>query len=206
MLDDSAVPYNRLGIAMQRIVVVGTTGTGKTILAQELSKRLGIPHVELDALYWEPHWIEPTVEVFREKVSRAVSGEAWVVDGNYSKVRDLVWPRADTIVWLDLSLPVILRRLARRTLQRLLTQEELWSGNRERLRTALFSRNSLFIWALKTYRRRRRDFSALPSNPEFAHLRIVRLRSPRAVEVWLSNIPPSQGVLVRTDRGDMGVT
>ncbi len=205
MLDDSAVPYNRLGIAMQRIVVVGTTGTGKTILAQELSKRLGIPHVELDALYWEPHWIEPTVEVFREKVSRAVSGEAWVVDGNYSKVRDLVWPRADTIVWLDLSLPVILRRLARRTLQRLLTQEELWSGNRERLRTALFSRNSLFVWALKTYRRRRRDFSALPSQPEFAHLRIMRLRSPRAVEAWLSNVPQARA-RGSGPTGEIGVT
>jgi adenylate kinase family enzyme len=173
---------------MQRIVVVGTTGSGKTMLARELAKRLGIPYVELDALYWEPQWTEPTVEVFRERVSRAVSGEAWVVDGNYSKVRDLVWPRADTVVWVDFSLPVILQPLVRRTFQRVVTQEELWSGNRERLRTALFSRNSLFVWALKTYRRRRREYSALPRMSEFAHLTIVRLRSPRAAEMWLSAV------------------
>jgi len=165
---------------MQRIVVVGTTGSGKTVLARELAKRLGISHVELDALYWEPQWIEPAMDVFRARVSRAVSGEAWVVDGNYGRIRDLVWPRADTLVWLDFSLPVILRQLVQRTFQRVVSQEELWSGNRERIRSALFSRNSLIIWALKTFRRRRSEYAELPRQPKFAHLTMVRLRSPRA--------------------------
>lgn len=152
---------------MQRIAVVGTTGSGKTTLAQQLAERLGIPHVELDALYWGPNWTEPTREEFRARVAQAVAGDRWVADGNYSKVRDLVWSRADTAVWLDYSLPVILWQLARRTLRRVATQEELWSGNRERMRGAFFSRNSLFVWALQTYWRRRRDYPRLLAQPEY---------------------------------------
>jgi len=99
----------------RRIVVVGTTGSGKTTLAGELARRLEVPHVELDALHWEPGWTEAPTDLFRERVTHALSGEAWVADGNYSAVRDIVWSRADTIVWLDYSLPTMLYRLARRT-------------------------------------------------------------------------------------------
>jgi shikimate kinase len=116
-----------------RIVVVGTTGSGKTTLAGELAQRLEVSHVELDALHWEPHWVEAPIEIFRERVVHAVSGEAWVTDGNYSAVRDIVWSCADTIVWLDYSLPTILYRLARRTFRRIFTREELWNGNKERI-------------------------------------------------------------------------
>lgn len=142
---------------MRRIIVIGTTGSGKTTTARAIAARLGILHVELDALNWGPNWTEVPWEVFRQRVSEAVAEEAWVVDGNYSKARGIVWPRADTAVWLDFSLPVILWRLLWRTLTRTVTQEELWGGNRERFRTAFFSRDSLFIWALQTYRRRRRS-------------------------------------------------
>lgn len=172
------------------------------MLAREISKRLEIPHIELDLLFWGPHWTEPPVEAFRERVARALTGEGWIVDGNYSKVRDIVWTRADTVIWLDYSLSVILARLARRAFQRVVSQEELWSGNRERLRTAVFSRNSLFVWALKTYRRRRREYPALPNRPEFAHLAMVRLRTPRAAETWLSTLAFNQSALARTHGGD----
>lgn len=171
---------------MQRIIVIGTTGSGKTNTAREIAQRLGIPHIELDALNWGPNWTETPRDVFRQRVSEAVAGDAWVVDGNYSKSRDLVWPRADTAVWLDFTLWVILWRLFRRTIARTLTQEELWSGNRERMRTALFSRDSIFLWALQTYRRRRRSYPLLLSQPEHAHLSVIRLRSPRAAASWLS--------------------
>lgn len=173
---------------MRRIVVIGTTGSGKTALARAISERLRIPHVELDALNWGPNWTEVPREVFRQRVSEAVAGEAWVVDGNYSKARDIVWPRADTAVWLDLPLWVILWRLLRRTVARTLTREDLWSGNRERFRTAFLSRDSLFFWALQTYQRRRRDYPRLLVQPEHAHLKVIRLASARAVELWLCGL------------------
>ena len=172
---------------MLRVAVVGTTGSGKTTLAGQISHLLAIPHVELDSLHWEPNWTEAPVEVFRNRVAQALSGTAWVVDGNYSKVRDIVWSRADTIVWLDYSLTVILGQLVRRTVQRIATREELWSGNRESLRTT-FSRESLFLWALRSYRRRQREYPALLARAEYAHLSIVHLRSPREALVWLSRL------------------
>lgn len=172
----------------QRISVVGTCGSGKTTTASQIARRLEIPHVELDALHWEPNWTEAPLEVFRERVTQALSGETWAVDGNYGKVRDIVWSRADTIVWLDYALPVILWQLIRRTMRRSLTQEELWSGNRETLSKALFSRESILLWALKTYRRRKREYPALLSRPEYAHLTLVRLRSPRETREWLSTL------------------
>ncbi len=170
----------------RRIVVIGTTGSGKTTLARQLAERLGVPHVELDTLHWEPNWTMAPLETFRERVAQALQGEAWVVDGNYSKVRDIVWSRADMIIWLDYPFRVILARLIRRTLRRLITREELWNGNRERWREQFFSRESLFLWMLRTYRRRRREYPELLQQPEYAHLSVVRLRSPREAERWLS--------------------
>lgn len=167
-----------------RILVVGTTGTGKTALAARLARRLGYPHVELDALHWGPGWTPVPVEVFRERVGRATRGPCWVVDGNYSVVRDLLWPAADTLVWLDFSLAVILWRLVRRTLRRCILREPLWNGNRESFRQAL-GRNSILLWALRTYRQRRRNYPELLVRPEYRHLSVVRLRSPREAEAWL---------------------
>ncbi|MGH2454107.1 MAG: AAA family ATPase [bacterium] len=173
---------------MRRIIVIGTTGSGKTAMARAIAERLAIPHVELDALNWGPDWTEVPREVFRQRVREAVAGTAWVVDGNYSKSRDIVWPRAETAVWLDFPLWVILWRLTRRTIARTLTREELWSGNRERFRTALLSRNSLFVWALQTYQRRRRGYPELLHRQEHAHLTVVRLRALRDAASWLDRL------------------
>jgi adenylate kinase family enzyme len=170
---------------VRRIVVVGTSGSGKTALARGLAERLGYPHVELDALHWRPNWTSTPGDEFRDRVMRAVDGDAWVVDGNYSVVRDIIWNRADTIVWLDYALPVILWRLLSRTVRRVLTRQELWAGNRENLRL-MFSRDSIFWWALHTYRKHRRTYAAVFSEPAHGHLTIVRLRSPRACAAWLS--------------------
>lgn len=173
----------------RRFAVVGITGSGKTTLARRIAEVLGIPHVELDALHWGPEWTEVPLEVFRQRTNWALAGESWVVDGNYSAVRDIVWSRADTVVWLDLPLPIVLVRLFRRTVQRIMTQEELWGvGNREHFRTQFLSRDSLFLWALQTYWRRRREYPRLFRRPEYAHLTLVRLRSPRQVRRWLEGV------------------
>ena len=170
---------------MRRVNVVGTSSSGKTTLALALAERLGILYIELDALHWEPNWTEAPDEVMRERVRSAISGEAWVVDGNYSAIRDFVWARADTVVWLDLSLPTILARYGRRTIRRILFRQELWSGNRERP-GFLLGRDSLLWWILGTYRRRRRDYPVLlAARPQIT---AIRLRSPREATAWLAGI------------------
>lgn len=114
-------------MAHRRIVVIGTTGSGKTTLAGQLSQRLAIPHVELDALHWDANWTPVSPPIFLERTAQALNGDAWVVDGNYSQVRTIIWSRADCIIWLDYSLWVIMRQLLWRTFRRILTGEELWN-------------------------------------------------------------------------------
>jgi adenylate kinase family enzyme len=173
----------------RRIAVVGTSGSGKTTLAYQLAQQMGIPHVELDALHWGPNWTRAPRQVFREHTAKALTRDAWTTDGNYSAIRDIVWNRADTVVWLDYALPVILWRVARRTIRRFVMREELWNKNHKRFRDAFLSYDSSILWAVRTYRRRRREYPILFSEPEYAHLSIVQLRSPRAARLWLANLP-----------------
>jgi adenylate kinase family enzyme len=172
----------------QRIVVVGVTGSGKTTLASQLATRQRLAHVELDAHHWDANWTPAPPDVFRERVSQALSSDRWVVDGNYHVVRDIIWPRADTIIWLDYPLALILWRLWWRTIWRITRHPELWNGNRETWRGTFFSRDSLFIWALKSHKRRRREYPALFIMPEHAHLVVARFRSPRTTRQWLASL------------------
>jgi len=173
---------------MKRIHVIGTTGSGKTTLAANIANRLNIPHVELDALHWEPGWQPAQPDVFRWRVAKALEGNTWTVDGNYSKVRDIVWARADTIIWLDYSLAVIFWQLTKRTFTRVFTQEELWQGNKERFTDQFLNKNSLFLWALKTYKRRRQEYPQLLTLPEFSHFMVIRHKSPTITKTWLAQL------------------
>src|SRR5689334_15179473 len=112
---------------MRRIVVLGTSGSGKTTLAKELSTSLNIPHIELDAMHWQPNWVSRPRAEMRAMLDSLTARDAWTVDGNYLKVRDVVWPRADTIIWLDYSMTTVFTRCFRRTIGRWWSGEELWS-------------------------------------------------------------------------------
>ncbi len=177
----------------KRIAVVGVTGSGKTTLASSLAGVLGLTHVELDALRFGPGWSEPPDEVFRRRVVAALSAPGWVVDGNYSRVRDITWKLADTVVWLDYPFLTSFWRLLRRSYRRVVLQEELWNNNRETLTTLLFEKDALIPWFFKTYQRRRREYPQLLALPEYAHLTLIRLRTPRQASAWLDSLRPPVG-------------
>ena len=177
----------------QRINVVGTTGAGKTTVARRLSEILCIPHVEIDALFWGPNWGRAPADILAQRVAEATSPGRWVVDGNYSVVRDLIWPKATGIVWLDYPFPVVFLRLLSRTVRRVFFKEDLWNGNRERFHAQFMSRDSLFLWALRTHRRRRKQLGALLQQPEYAHLEVVRLRSSKQTTRWLQDCEKASG-------------
>jgi adenylate kinase family enzyme len=173
---------------MRRIIVVGTPGAGKSTLAKELARRLGVPFLELDALFWGPNWTSVGRELFRERVRQALLPTCWVAGGNYSAARDLIWPAADTLVWLDYPLWVSLTRLVRRTWRRVTKREVLWAGNRETWRNAFLSSDSVIYFAIRTHRRRRREFEQLLGQPEQQHLRVLRFRSPGETAEWLYSL------------------
>ena len=144
--------------------------------------------MELDALHWDPNWTEAPDEVFRERVVEAVRLESWVVAGNYSVVRDLLWPKATAIVWLDYPFRLVAWRLFLRTMKRGITREELWNGNRESLYGHFFTTDSLFLWLLKSYWRRKKTVPAALVELQHRHLKIVRFQSASAANRWMKSV------------------
>jgi adenylate kinase family enzyme len=174
----------------QRIVVVGTTSSGKSTLAKAMSERLSYDFIELDALYWEPNWKGADPHVFLERVENAVHADTWVVAGNYSRVRDLIWSRAEAVIWLDYPLPIVFWRLLLRSIRRSVTREELWNGNRETFwhHLKLWSEESLFHWLFKTYWRRKREIPLILSLPEYEHLALIHFKHPHEMDSWLETL------------------
>lgn len=173
---------------MNRIVVVGAAGAGKSTLAAQLAATLHCPFVEPDGLFWEANWTPAPPDVFRARVAAALSGERWTFGGNYGSARDIVWGRADTLIWLDYPLPVVLSRLLRRSLRRVVTRDELWNGNRETWRGQFWSRESLFWYVLRTHARHQREFTAAASMPAYQHLQVLRFRAPSEAARWYTQI------------------
>jgi len=169
---------------VRRVVIVSSaSGSGKTTVGRALANRLGVPFHELDALHHGPNWTEATPEELRAKVEPIVESDVWVIDGAYrGKLGDLVFERADIVVWLDLPLHVWLPRLLRRTARRVISREELWNGNREQLRDLVHPQNSVMFFALRHYRDRRRRY---PS--ELARFPVARLRTTGEVDSFLRN-------------------
>lgn len=168
---------------MQRIVVVGVSGSGKSTLARALASSLGLESVELDALFHGPGWTERAD--FIDDVEVATRADAWVVDGNYSQVRDVVWTRADTIVWLDLPRPLVMRQVIWRTVSRWALRAELWNGNRERARTWLRASHPI-RWAWAKHPEYRQTYIEALARPEAGHLAVHRLMTRTEVAAFLA--------------------
>ncbi len=181
-------PTSGSGYDLRRIVVVGSSCSGKTTLANSLSEKLGYPHIELDAIHWLPDWVQRPVEEFRKLTSVAIAEESWVVDGNYSSARDLVWPRATTLVWLNYPFRIVFLRALRRTISRAITRKELYSGNRETFAQAFFSRESILWWVITTFRRRRREYRAIFQRGDFPHLGVIELKRPADADRLLRSL------------------
>ncbi len=162
---------------VRRVSVVGNSGSGKSTLARELAARLGVPYVELDAIFHQPGWFPLPEHEFARRVAAVVAADGWVIDGNYSGIRPLVWARADTVVWFDLPRHIVMRQIIWRTLRRAVRRSELWNGNRERWRN-VFSLNpdeSVIAWAWQKHADYRQRYAAAASDPVFAHLAFTRI-------------------------------
>jgi adenylate kinase family enzyme len=172
----------------RRIAVIGATGSGKTTLAQELALRLGYRCIELDALQWLPGWQEANEETLITQVEKLTAEPGWICDGNYRRLRKVIWSRADTLIWLDYSFALVLTRLLKRSFRRVFGKVELWNGNRENFRNVFLSRDSLILWLFKTHGRYRREFRLDFASPEYQHLRVLHFTQPRQTDEWLRTL------------------
>ncbi|MEM9657619.1 MAG: shikimate kinase, partial [Planctomycetota bacterium] len=186
---DRAVIENDLDrlAEIERINVIGTSGSGKSTFGRRLAELLDLPFVELDGVYWKPNWQEPTDEEFLPKIKTITDGPRWVLDGNYSRSTPTKWRRVQLVVWLDLPLLRTLYRVATRSVKRAFSKTEIWpgTGNRETLRKAFLTRDSVILWSITSYRGNRRRYGEIMQDDQYGHVWFVRLRSPADVEAFL---------------------
>jgi adenylate kinase family enzyme len=146
--------------------------------------------LELDAIYHQPGWTPLPEEEFKATVDARTEDGDWVVDGNYSVVRDLVWNKADTVVWFDSPFLTVMARTIRRTLRRTMTREELWNGNREPF-SNLWSINpekSIIAWTATRHGIYRRRYTEAEQDPRWASLRFIRLRTQSDADRFVADV------------------
>ena len=173
---------------VQRVIVAGISGSGKTTFARELAVRAALPYHEMDALYHGPNWVP--IDTFEDDVAAIVARERWVFDSHgYEQVRDLMWARADTVVWLDYSRPVVMARVLRRSFHRAATRRPMFNGNTETFRRWLDPEHPV-QWAWTQYDARRQDMLRRFADPANAHLHRVVFTRPDQARAWLATIRP----------------
>ncbi|MFC6084330.1 AAA family ATPase [Sphaerisporangium aureirubrum] len=172
---------------MRRVLVVGTTGAGKTTMARSVAGRLQIPYHEMDSLYFAgPGWA--VAGDFAAKVAEIASGPGWVLDSfGQAEVRDLLWRRADTVVWLDYRRSVVMPRVLRRSLRRTLLREDVYGGNREKLSEWLTADHPAWS-AWSQHAPRRTLIRERTTDARFAPLQVIRLPGPREAAAWLRTL------------------
>ncbi len=166
-----------------RVNIVGTSGSGKSVFGEELARQLDLPYFEMDQLFWKTGWAESTDEEFFEKIRNVVERESWVLDGNYTRTVPTKWPRAQLVIWLDLSFATTVVRVTRRAINRSLSKTEIWpgTGNRETLRKTFLSRQSIIWWCVKYYAANRKKYQRMMKSDDFPDLAFLRLLSTEQI-------------------------
>lgn len=183
---DSPAP----NFTFSRINIVGTSGSGKSTFARKLSVALQLPYVEMDKVFWRPHWEMPNDEDFFRDLRRALEGPEWVLDGNYTRSTSIKWEKVQAVIWLDYPFSITLYQAITRAIKRAWTQEELWegTGNRESFQRGFLSKDSIIWWTISTYGKVRKKYERIMAAPEFAHIKFIRLRNRSEANTFLSQI------------------
>lgn len=172
----------------KRIAIIGATGSGKSTLASKLRSVLNLYHIELDSIMWLPNWQKAEWDVIRQQVQQNMEHEGWVCDGNYSKLRDVIWQQADTIIWLDYPFLLVFYRLFIRTMKRVFLRTRLWNNNRESFRLTFLSKDSLFLWLFQSYPRLKKTYPQILAKPEYRHLKVIHFTRQAQTRSWLESL------------------
>ena len=168
-----------------RVSIVGATGSGKSTLAGELSRLWKLDHIELDSIHHLPNWTTRPREEFCEILRGRVAEGNYVIDGGYSHARPIYWEQLELVILLDYSFRIVFSRLFRRTMKRSIDGIELWSGNRETLSKAFFSKDSILLWCIQTHKKRHRDMLTIVEKPPCT---VLHFTHPKQADEWLASI------------------
>jgi len=170
-----------------KILIIGTSGSGKTTLAKLFCEKYNLHNIELDALFWNADWVGTENEEFRIKIQKEIDySTGYVIHGNYNKVRDLTWGNCNTIIWLDYSRFLVMYRIIKRTIIRLLTKEKLWKENTETFKKSFLSKDSIILWAWKTYSIRKKQYQELLQADEYKINQFIIIRNPKTINKLFS--------------------
>ena len=174
---------------LSRVVVVGSSCSGKTTFARRLAVALESPRIELDALYWGPDWEPCPEDEFRVRVAEAIASVSWVVDGNYrTRLAGLVFKQATAVVWLDYSFARVFSRALRRTFWRVFTGERVYAENVETFTHAFLSRESILWWVIVSWRKNRLQLAELKRRSANNAPEFFAFRRPGEAENWLCQV------------------
>lgn len=181
-----------------RINIIGTSGSGKTTFGRNLAQVLQIPFIELDAVFWGPDWSELNDSELFPKLSAALLGDHWILDGNYTRTLDIKWERVERVIWLDYSFPRTVAQAIKRAVSRIFSQEELWpdTGNRESLKK-LFSRDSIVLWTIQKYSKNKKKIRNYISSEKYQSIIFHRIRSPKQARDFIRSIEQDPTYLTR---------
>lgn len=175
---------------MNKINVVGTSGSGKSTFSRTLATKLGHPYIEMDAIFWKANWQESSDAEFFSVLENSLSQDTWVLDGNYNRTAEIKWADIDQVIWIDYSFSRTVYQAVKRAFIRSVTKTELWenTGNIETFTKSFFSRDSIIVWTLKTYKRNRVRYTEMFNDPRYRHIEFVRLTSPKMAKAYIDKL------------------
>lgn len=171
---------------MKRVVVIGTTGSGKSTFARFLAEKIEADYISLDHLSWMPGWQQRPKPEYQILLAEQLKKETWVVDGNTRESREMLWGMADAVVWLNYSFWVNFGRLFFRTMQRIIRREEVFPGCVETFRSQFLKSDSILIWFFRTFWKRRRMYGEALTSEHYPHLQIYVFKHPRQAKLFLA--------------------
>lgn len=175
---------------LERINVVGTSGSGKSTFSQKLAQALNIPYLEMDKIFWEPNWQQPSNEKFFKNLETALSPDKWVLDGNYTRIIPIKWKNIQTVIWLDYSFTTTVLQAIKRAVQRSVSKKELWegTGNVESFKKSFFSKDSIIWWSVTTHSKVRKKYQKYLVDSNYSHIQFIRLRNHKDADDFLKLI------------------
>jgi adenylate kinase family enzyme len=166
---------------MKKIIVIGSSGAGKTYFSRRLGEHLGVNVVHIDKIYWRPGWEEPTKEEWKASLTDVLQGDSWIIDGNYSATIEMRLEACDTAIFLDIRRTLCMWRVIRRTFRFLKrTRPDMADGCRERLDFPFLS----FVW---NYPERSRPRIAQLLTDAALEKNVIWLKSPKQVRQYMES-------------------